>query len=198
MKKSSYIAITFLICTLSSSAFAFDWTFGLGEKPLSSPIHNNYIRTETDKRDIQIDYVKNQGSEVRYLVNSLKYLNDTDKVIVGNTINLAVNDLDKISKSYHNVCNGDNQSFYESYTYFFDQYLGAAMRIEDSVTYAINQVQINNKSIIKNSKCNSERNCNKAKSDFFMQKFNEKLADNIEILNNNKRLMSSLVEHFSN
>lgn len=150
------------------------------------------IRTETDKRDIQIDYVSNQATEVKKLISALKWLDVTSKDKVLSDINFATSQLPGVSSAYHKVCSSNNQSYYESFNYFIDQYLGSVMRIEDAATIAMNQTQTNTKLIFKQSKCSDVKGCNSALTANFMTIYNTKSAQPIKELQDNLKLIGSL------
>lgn len=161
-------------------------------------LNSNIVRTETDKRDIQIEYVKSQGQEVRYLINSQKWLSDNAKQKVGSDINLVLKDVNSVSKTYHSVCDSNNQPYYESFNYFIDMYLGSIMRTEDSATKALNQTIVNKAQIKKDSKCRNEKSCNLAMSNYFINAYNDNSVVQISDVEKNLNLIKSLENYQNN
>lgn len=151
-----------------------------------------YVRGYTDKRDIQIDYIKNQNVFLIKFVNDQKWLSQNDKNVVLTTLSKSMINFDKNVTLYQKIYSGQNQSYYESFSYFLDQYLGSIMRIQDSVTSSVNLVNNTKKELIKNSHCRSASVCNTELSKVFMSNFIDKSQIEVQSQANIERLILAL------
>lgn len=186
MKK---IILLSILSALSISSFA---------APFSQNVKEKYERGQTDKRDIQIDYVISQASEVNKIVSSNKWLLDADKATVLAILSNTVTPVSGLAKKYHEVCASNNQSFYESFNYFIDQYLGNAMHIEDSITDSLRNVEVNQKDIKAKSNCKTKYQCNVALSNEFIKNFNLKVSGQQQQAAKNIQLINALIQSQSN
>lgn len=183
MKKLSIITI----CLAAVLTGCGTTSFQKGEKV-------QYIRADTDRREIQIQYVDNQAVEVRKLIDGLNWLSVADKDQLNQTLTAVVGKVPELSKRYHEACNGTDQPYYESFSYFIDQYLGAAMRVEDQMTKAMNKTILFTKEIRRDSHCRNKKSCNVALSEYFMNEYNQNINEYVQEAKSARRMIDALIQ----
>lgn len=167
---------------------------GCGSLSFNKESKVQYIRADTDRREIQIQYVDNQAIEVRKLVDGLSWLSVSDKEQLNQTLTSVAGKVPELSKQYHEACNGSDQPYYESFSYFIDQYLGAAMRVEDQMTKAMNKTILFTKEIRRDSKCRNKKSCNEALSTYFMNEYNQNINEYIQEAKTSRRMIDALIQ----